>query len=310
MEEIKIFAPATVANVACGYDVMGFAMKDIGDIMTIRKIPSKKWVIENGRGCEGLPIKPKENVIGVAVEAYMKAYDKPVDFGLHFYTSKNIMPGSGLGSSASSASAAVFGVNQLLGKPFDRKELVAFAMEGERAASGTAHADNVAPCLLGGFTLIRSYDPLDVIKLQYPDMLYACVVHPQIEIKTSDSKKILKKDIPIKDAITQWGNVGGLVAGLAKPDYELIGRSLQDVVAEPTRSKLIPFFKEAKKVALSEGALGASISGSGPSIFALSFSRKIAESIAIAFNNVYASNGILANVYISQVNDKGTKILS
>ncbi|MBO6793322.1 MAG: homoserine kinase [Balneolaceae bacterium] len=309
MDEIKIFAPATVANVACGYDVMGFAMKDIGDTMNIRKIASKKWVIENGRGCEGLPIKPTENVIGVAVEAMMQAYGKPIDHGFHFYTTKNIKPGSGLGSSASSASAAVFGVNRILGKPFSRKELVKFAMEGERAASGSAHADNVAPCLLGGFTLIRSYDPLDVIELQYPDMLYASVVHPQIEIKTSDSKKILKKDVPLKDAITQWGNVGGLVSGLAKPDYELIGRSLQDVIAEPARSKLIPYFKKAKEVAMQEGALGASISGSGPSIFALSFSRKIAESIAIAFNNVYASNGILANVYISQVNSKGTQVL-
>ncbi len=309
MDEIKIFAPATVANVACGYDVMGFAMKDIGDTMNIRKIASKKWVIENGRGCEGLPIKPTENVIGVAVEAMMQAYDKPIDHGFHFYTTKNIMPGSGLGSSASSASAAVFGVNQLLGKPFSRKELIRFAMEGERAASGAAHADNVAPCLLGGFTLIRSYDPLDVIELQYPDMLYASVVHPQIEIKTSDSKKILKKDVPLQDAITQWGNVGGLVSGLAKPDYELIGRSLQDVIAEPARSMLIPYFKKAKEVAMQEGALGSSISGSGPSIFALSFSRKIAESIAIAFNNVYASNGILANVYISQVNSKGTQVL-
>jgi len=310
MDQVKVFAPATVANVACGYDVMGFAMRDIGDTMTIKKIPSKKWVIENGRGCEGLPIDPKKNVIGVAVQALVEAYGEEIDFGFKFHTSKNIKPGSGLGSSASSSSAAVFGVNKLLGSPFSKKELVAFAMEGERAASGIAHADNVAPSLLGGFTLIRSYDPLDVIELKYPDMLYASVVHPQIEVKTSDSKKILKKQIALKDAITQWGNVGGLVSGLAAQDYELIGRSLQDVVAEPARSMLIPLFKEAKEAAMKEGALGGSISGSGPSIFALSFSRKIAEGIAIAFNNVYASNGILANVYISQVNSDGTELIS
>ncbi len=310
MDEIKIFAPATVANVACGYDVMGFAMKDIGDTMTVRKLPSKKWIIENGKGCDGLPTNPKQNVIGVAVKAMLEAYGKEIDFGLHFKVSKNIMPGSGLGSSASSSSAAVYGVNKLLGSPFKRKQLVQFAMEGERAASGIAHADNVAPCLLGGFTLIRSYDPLDIIELEYPDMLYASVVYPQIEIKTSDSKKILKKQIALKDAIVQWGNVGGLVAGLAKPDYNLIGRSLQDVIAEPARSMLIPLFKEAKEAAMNEGALGGSISGSGPSIFALSFSRKIAESIAIGFNNIYATNGILANVYISQVNAKGTKVIA
>lgn len=310
MDEIKIFAPATVANVACGYDVMGFAMKDIGDTMTVRKLPSKKWIIQNGKGCDGLPTNPKQNVIGVAVKAMLEAYGKEIDFGLHFKVSKNIMPGSGLGSSASSSSAAVYGVNKLLGSPFKRKQLVQFAMEGERAASGIAHADNVAPCLLGGFTLIRSYDPLDIIELEYPDMLYASVVHPQIEIKTSDSKKILKKQIALKDAIVQWGNVGGLVAGLAKPDYNLIGRSLQDVIAEPARSMLIPLFKEAKEAAMNEGALGGSISGSGPSIFALSFSRKIAESIAIGFNNIYATNGILANVYISQINAKGTKVIA
>lgn len=310
MDEIKVFAPATVANVACGYDVMGFAMKSIGDTMYIKKLPSKKWVIENGRGCAGLPTDPKKNVIGVAVQAMLKEYDKEIDFGLAFKVNKNIMPGSGLGSSASSSSAAVFGVNQLLGSPFSRKELVKFAMEGERAASGIAHADNVAPCLMGGFTLIRSYDPLDVIELQYPDMLYVSVVHPQIEVKTADSKKILKKQVALQDAITQWGNVGGLVSGLAKPDYELISRSLQDVIAEPARSMLIPLFHEAKQVAIDEGALGGSISGSGPSIFALSFSRKIAEGIAIAFNNVYATNGILANVYISQVNAKGTEIIA
>ena len=310
MEEIKVFAPATVANVACGYDVMGFAMRHIGDTITIKKLSSKKWVIENGKGCNGLPNDPKQNVIGVAVNALLKAYKKDIDFGFHFKVSKNIMPGSGLGSSSSSSCAAVFGVNHLLGTPFTKKELVQFAMEGERAASGIAHADNVAPCLLGGFTLVRSYNPLDVIELDYPDMLYASVVHPQIEVKTADSKKILKKSVDLKDAITQWGNVGGLVAGLAKPDYDLIGRSLQDVIAEPTRSMLIPLFNDAKEAALKEGALGGSISGSGPSIFALSFSRKIAESIAIAFNNIYASNGILANVYISQVNPNGTELLS
>ncbi len=310
MEEIKVFAPATVANVACGYDVMGFAMKEIGDTITIKKIPSKKWVIENGKGCDGLPVDPKSNVIGVAVQALMNSYGKEIDFGFKFHVSKNIMPGSGLGSSASSSSAAVFGVNHLLGSPFTKKELVAFAMEGERAASGIAHADNVAPCLLGGFTLVRSYNPLDVIELEYPDMLYASVVHPQIEIKTSDSKKILKKEVSLQDAITQWGNVGGLIAGLAKPDYNLISRSLIDVIAEPARSMLIPLFKEAKEAAINEGALGGSISGSGPSIFALSFSRKIAESIAIAFNNVYASSGIQANVYISQINAKGTDLVA
>lgn len=310
MEEIKVFAPATVANVACGFDVMGFALNHIGDTILVKKTTKKGLFIENGRGCEGLPTDPKDNVAGIAVNALLDALPEQPDFGFSFHISKNVKAGSGLGSSASSSAGAVFGANELLGKPFTKAELVQFAMEGERASSGIAHADNVAPALLGGFTLVRSYDPLDVIQLDYPDMLYASVVHPQIEVKTADSKKILRKQVDLKDAITQWGNVGGLVAGLAKADYDLIGRSLKDVIAEPSRSMLIPLFKEAKQAAMDEGALGSSISGSGPSIFALSFSRKIAESIAIAFNNVYASNGIMAHVYISQVNKEGAIVLS
>ena len=309
MDQIKVFAPATVANVACGFDVMGFALNHIGDTITVSKTTKNGIYIENGRGCEGLPTDPQSNVAGIAVQALLEALPEKPDFGFKFHIAKNVKAGSGLGSSASSSAGAVFGVNELLGKPFKKPELVQFAMEGERASSGIAHADNVAPALLGGFTLIRSYDPLDVIQLDYPDMLYASVVHPQIEVKTADSKKILRKQIDLKDAITQWGNVGGLVAGLAKADYDLIGRSLKDVIAEPSRSMLIPLFDEAKQVAMDEGALGSSISGSGPSIFALSFSKKIAESIAIAFNNVYASNKIIAHVYISQINKEGARIL-
>ena len=309
MDEIKVFAPATVANVACGYDVMGFAMQDIGDTLIIKKTASKKLEIENGVGCEKLSSDPKINVIGAAVYSLLATYGKEIDFGFKFEVSKNIKPGSGLGSSASSSSAAVFGVNYLLGSPFTKKELVQFAMEGERVASGSAHADNVAPSLLGGFTLIRSYDPLDVISLEYPDSLYASVVYPQIEIKTSDSKKIVKKEIPLHDVITQLGNVGGLVVGLATPDYNLISRSLKDVIAEPARSLLIPLFNEAKNIAMKGGALGSSISGSGPSIFALSISKKIAKNIAKSLHDLYTSNEILAKVYFSKINTKGTVII-
>jgi homoserine kinase len=310
MEEIKVFAPATIANVACGYDVLGFALYDIGDTLVIKKTTSPKWNIVNGKGCEGLPTEPAKNVIGVAVNALFNAYDKKIDFGFTFEVSKNIKPGSGLGSSASSSCAAVFGVNQLLGCPFDTKELIAFAMEGERAATGTAHADNVAPCLFGGFTLIRSYHPLDIVTLEYPKALYATLVHPQIEVKTTDSKKIIKKEIPLKDAITQWGNLGGLIAGLAKSDYDLISRSLKDVIAEPARAVLIPNFYEAKEAALNAGALGSSISGSGPSIFALTQSKKQATSIVAEFDRIYQAHGIKANTYISKVNAYGTTVVS
>ncbi len=309
MDQIKVFAPATVANVACGFDVMGFALESIGDEITVTKTSESGLKITEILGCEGLPTDPEKNVATVAVQALLNALKSKPDFGFEFKLSKNVMAGSGLGSSASSSSAAVYAVNELLGNPFSKAELVYFAMQGEKAASGNAHADNVAPSILGGFTLVRSYNPLDVIELDYPKELYVSVVHPQIEIKTSDSKRILRKEIPLKDAITQWGNVGGLVSGLAKGDYDLIGRSLQDVIAEPVRSMLIPLFAEVKQTALSLGALGSSISGSGPSIFALCKEKSIADSIGKAFKEIYESNKIEANVYVSKINPKGAEVI-
>lgn len=309
MDQVKVFAPATVANVACGFDVMGFALETIGDEITVTKTTELGLRITEITGCSGLPTDPEKNVATVAVQALLDALPKQINQGFEFKLVKNVMAGSGLGSSASSSSAAVYAVNILLGKPFTDHELVYFAMQGERAASGTAHADNVAPSLLGGFTLVRSYDPLDVIELDYPKELYATIVHPQIEVKTSDSKKILRKEISLRDAITQWGNVGGLVAGLAKGDYGLISRSLQDVIAEPVRSMLIPLFNEAKQSAIKLGALGCSISGSGPSIFALSKDRKTAETISSSFKFMYKSNQIEANTYVSKINSKGAEVI-
>ncbi len=309
MDQIKVFAPATVANVACGFDVMGFALEHIGDELTVTRTSSPGLSISEITGCEGLPYHPQKNVATVAAQALLDALGEAPTNGFDFKLCKKVMGGSGLGSSASSSSAAIFAMNELLGKPFKKHELVQFAMEGERAASGLPHADNVAPSLLGGFTLVRSYDPLDVIELDYPQSLRVVVVHPQIEVKTSDSKKILRQEILLKDAITQWGNVGGLVAGLAKPDFDLIGRSLQDVIAEPIRSMLIPLFKEAKQMALDSGALGCSISGSGPSIFALCRDEEIAGKIGKQFEELYKSHGIKANVYLSGINPHGAEVI-
>ncbi len=309
MNQIKVFAPATVANVACGFDVMGFAIEGIGDELTITKTETQGLKITEIHGCDGLPTDPKKNVATVAVQSLLDTLKEKPSYGFEFNIYKNVMAGSGLGSSASSSSASVFGVNKLLGEPFSKKELVYFAMQGEFEASGNAHADNVAPSILGGFTLVRSYNPLDIILLDYPNELYVSIIHPQIEIKTSDSKKILRKEISLKDAVTQWGNVGGLVSGLAKGDYDLIGRSMQDVIAEPVRSMLIPFFNEIKAVALKNGALGCSISGSGPSIFALSKNLNTARLVSSEFKNIYDSNDIEANVYISKINPKGAEVI-
>lgn len=306
MTEIKIFCPATIANLNCGFDVMGLCLEGIGDEMIIRKVADKGIRITKITGAD-LPLETDKNVAGVAALAIFNAA-KP-DCGFEIEIHKKIKAGSGIGSSSASAAGAVFGINELLGKPFTRHELVDFAMKGEAIASGSEHADNVAPCILGGFTLVRGYNPLDVIKIESPSEIYAVVLHPHIEVKTSDSRAILSPIIALKDAITQWGNLGGLIAGLYSKDYELIGRSLQDVIIEPLRKKLIPNFDEVKNSALDAGALGAGISGAGPSIFALCKGQAIAEKVAFAMISNYLDTGIPFDMHVSRVNDEGVKIM-
>jgi len=328
MNEIKIFCPATIANLSCGFDVLGLCLATAGDEMIIRKSDVKGVLITKIVGAN-LPLETENNVAGVAALAMLKSIKKvgnkyipidydidfdidiaiDIDFGFEIEIYKNIKAGSGIGSSAASSAGAVFGINELLGRPFTRKELVKFAMQGEKLASGNAHADNVAPCLLGGFTLVRSSNPLDIIKIDSPSELYATVVHPQIELKTSDARSVLKQTVSLKSAITQWGNVGGLVAGLYTQDYELIGRSLHDEIIEPIRSMLIPGFDLIKKTAYENGALGSGISGSGPSIFALSKGKETAEKIAKAMSAVYDEINLPYEIHVSKVNPDGVSII-
>lgn len=304
MEAIKIFSPATVANISCGFDVLGLALDAIGDTMMITKVPEKGIRISKISG-QDLPLEPLKNVAGVAGLALLEA--SGYEGGFDIEMNKNIKAGSGIGSSAASSAGAVWAMNELLDRPFTPLQLVEFAMKGEQLASGVAHADNVAPALFGGFTLVRSYEPLDIIKIHTPKELYATIIHPQIEVKTSDSRKILKTNITLKDGIKQWGNVGGLIAGLYKEDYELIGRSLVDHIVEPIRSMLIPGFDQLKKDVVAAGALGCGISGSGPSIFALSRGKETAEKVAQAMREVYKKIGIDYDVYISAINVEGIK---
>ncbi len=306
MNEIKIFCPATIANLNCGFDVLGLCLEGIGDEMIIRKTIEKGIRITKITGAN-LPLETTKNVAGVAALAIIKAAN--TDFGFEIEIHKKIKAGSGIGSSSASAAGAVFGINELLGKPFTRHELVHFAMKGEALASGCEHADNVAPCLLGGFTLVRGYNPLDVIKIESPSEIYAVVLHPHIEVKTSDSRAVLSPTVTLKDAITQWGNLGGLIAGLYTKDYNLIGRSLMDVIIEPRRKQLIPNFDLVKNSALENGALGAGISGAGPSIFALCKGQATAEKVAYAMNTSYLDTGITFDMHISKVNDEGVKII-
>ena len=307
MTAIKIFCPATIANLNCGFDVMGLCLEGIGDEMIIRKVAEKGIRITKITGAD-LPLETEKNVAGVAGLALLNATQS--DFGFEIEIHKKIKAGSGIGSSSASAAGAVFGINELLGNPFTKHELVDFAMKGEALASGCEHADNVAPCVLGGFTLVRGYNPLDVIKIKSPSEIYAVVLHPHIEVKTSDSRAVLSPTVALKDAITQCGNIGGLIAGLYTNDYDLIGRSLQDVIIEPMRKQLIPNFDEVKNNALANGALGSGISGAGPSIFALCKGETIAQKVAISMSNAYQDTGISFDVYISKVNDEGVKTIT
>ncbi|WP_373073552.1 homoserine kinase [Zeaxanthinibacter enoshimensis] len=305
MESIKVFCPATIANISCGFDVLGLALDTVGDLMTVKKQQEKGIEILEVTG-QDLPKEAHRNVAGVAGMALLQQADYNGGFSIRI--DKKIKAGSGIGSSAASSAGAVWAMNELLGKPFTRRQLVEFAMEGERLASGVAHADNVAPAIFGGFTLIRSYNPLDIIHISPPGELVATVIHPQIEIKTSDSRKILKTTISLEDGIKQWGNLGGLIAGLYTQDYDLIGRSLEDHIVEPIRSILIPGFDALKKHSLEAGALGCGISGSGPSVYALSRSLATAMEVASAMKTVYDKLGIAYDLHVSEIGKSGVRV--
>lgn len=305
MKTVKILAPASVANLVCGFDVLGMALADPADEMTmsLSNTPGIKIIHEDEYN---LPEEPEKNVSGAALLAMMKELDPSIGFELRI--NKCIKPGSGLGSSAASSAGAVAAANLLLDNKFSKEDLVRFAMSGEKLASGVKHADNIAPCLYGGITLIRSIHPLDIIRLSFPE-LFVTVVHPQIEVKTSDARQILRKQVLLKDAIKQWGNIAGLVAGFMQKDYELIGRSLEDVIIEPVRSILIPGFNEVKQKCIEAGALGGGISGSGPSVFMLSTEERTANRISEVMKQVYGCLGIDFKIYVTKINDEGVKVI-
>ena len=307
MEEIKFFSPASVANVSCGFDVLGFCLDPIGDEMVVRRTVAPGVKISKIEG-QDLPLDVKKNVAGVAAEALLKEF--PVDFGFEIEIYKKIKAGSGIGSSAASAAGSVYGINELLGRPFTAHELVSFAMEGESVACGAAHADNVAPVLLGGITLVRSTAPLEVIKLPSPSELTAVILHPKIELKTLHAREILKKNVSMEKAVQQWGNLGAFISALYQEDYELMSRSLKDGIVEPMRSLLIPNFENLKKASKDAGAIGFGISGSGPSVFALTQGLKTAKEVAEALKKNISSIGIDFELHISNINNQGIKVIA
>lgn len=304
-KQIKVHAPATVANMVCGFDILGFAVNEPFDEMWL-SLKEEPGINIINKDAFNLPVHPDKNVAGSALQAMLTAMEYPVGFEL--IINKHIKPGSGVGSSAASSAGAVVAANALLDNMFTKEDLVRFAMHGEKLASGVKHADNIAPCIYGGVTLVRSIHPLDIISLNSPP-LYITIVHPQIEVRTADARSILKKQVYLKDAIKQWGNIAGLVAGLLQNDYALIGRSLEDVLIEPVRSILIPGFDNIKSKSKEAGALGGGISGSGPSIFMLSEHESTARMVEKLMQEEYQQLGLDNHTYVTTLNTTGVEIV-
>ena len=291
MKHIKVFAPGTVANLGCGFDIMGLTLDGVGDRIEVAAEAGASGLAIRNESGKRLPEKPEDNVITPAVAAMLEAYGKPVQVEITIL--EKIAPGSGIGSSAASSAAAVYGVNELM---------------GEALIGGTPHADNVGPALLGGVVLIRGYGPLDIIRLPVPDDFFYAVAHPDIVVGTKEAREVLPREIPMAHAVTQWGNVGGLVAGLALGDVALIGRSMHDVVAEPYRKGFIPGYDRLKEGVLSEGALAMNIAGSGPSVFALAAEGSVSERVAERMKSHFAGLGIGCNIYAGRVSNRGARI--
>ena len=303
---IRVFAPASTANLGCGFDVMGMALDGVGDVLRMSVGDGDSLVINNESGMN-LPSDIEKNVITPAVRAFMAAAGKKA--AVEITVEKKILPGSGIGSSAASSAAAVFGLNELFDRPFTVKELVDFAMQGEKLISGTAHADNSAPAVMGGIVFIRGYEPLDIVSLPVPDSFCFSVVHPHIMVSTKEARDVLRKEIPMREAVTQWGNVGGLVAGIMTGDMPLIGRSMRDVVVEPYRKGFIPGYDDLKAACRATGALAVNISGSGPSVFALSDSLETAERVGKAMKAHFDALSIENDLYVSHVPTVGARVV-
>lgn len=308
-DKVHVFAPATVANMVCGFDVLGFALDEPGDEVIMRRVDKPGVHLTQITGDDGkLPRDTAKNTVSASVLSLLRHIGRE-DIGVEIELHKHMPIGSGLGSSAASTVAGLFAINTLLGQPLTKQELLPFAVQGEELACGHGHADNVAPGLLGGITLIKGYAPLDVIPLPTPPALQASVVFPHVDVPTRDARQMIRAKVALKDAVTQWGNIAGLVAGLFMNDYNLIGRSMQDVLIEPTRAILIPEFYEMRQLALEAGALSFGISGSGPSVFAFSQSKETAQHITSIIQSHLTQQGIDSNGYVSGINAIGPKEL-
>jgi len=309
-DSVRVFAPATVANMICGFDILGFAVDAPGDEVAMYRSDRPGVRIRSIKGDGGrLPLDPDKNTVSACVKTLLAEFGVQDEIGVEIELVKHMPIGSGLGSSSASTVAGLFAANTLLGNPLTKTELLPFCVEGERLACGHGHADNVAPALLGGIVLVCGYDPLDVVKLPVPDELCAGIVFPKVDVPTREARQLIKEKVLLKDAVAQWGNIAGLVAGLYERDYDLIGRSMHDVLIEPTRAILIPEFHEMKRIALASGALSFGISGSGPSVVAVTRGKAVAEKAAEAVRQHLAACGIDCFTYVSKVNTEGPREL-
>ncbi len=308
IRQVRAFAPATVTNVSCGFDVLGFALNAPGDEVVVRRTAAGPLRIARVMGDNGMiPLQVERNTAGKAIKTFIESMGLEGSFEIEIH--KKMAVGTGLGSSAASAVAGVVAVNQFLQNPLSREALLPFALSGEKITSGgDVHADNVAAALFGGFIAVRSVQPVDVIPITYPPQLTCAVVHPHIELPTAEMRKILRGQISLYEAVRQWGNIAAFVAGLQSGRLDVMRRSLQDVIIEPVRSKVIPGYYEAKESAIGSGALGSGISGSGPSVFALCDSLPVAEQAGKAMSEVFRKLDIEADLYISTVNPQGAMV--
>ena len=305
---IKIFAPATISNLGSGFDVLGIAIDQPGDFVVAERTVEPGLSFSVKTSVKNIPTRSRDNVAAHVAQLMMDEFTPP--FGIHMILEKRMPLGSGLGSSGASSVASVVAVNSLLPQPLKKHDLLRFAVEGERKASGSPHADNVAPSLLGGAVLIRSYSPLDVVTLPVKNSIVWVVVHPHIVVRTEDARNVLPKNIRLKDAVQQWGNVSGMTAGLISGNAELVGKCAEDVIVEPARATLVRGFYDVQQTAIDAGAFGCSFSGSGPSMFAVTDSLKSAVRVGKAMRETFRKTAnVSSDVYISRVNMRGATIV-
>jgi homoserine kinase len=305
---VNVFAPASISNIGPGFDVLGLAIDAPGDNVIARRTRDAGISFSVRTAIDGVPKNPKQNVCAFVASLLLTKLNPR--FGIALTLEKRMPIGSGLGSSAASSVAAAVAVNALLGKPLAKEELLPFILEGEKKASGSAHADNAAPSLLGGLCLIRSYAPLDVVRLPVSRSIVWVVVHPHMSVETRRARRLLPERVPLRDAVRQWGNVSGLTAGLMSGNFLLIRKSIEDIIVEPVRAKLIPGFEDVRTAALRAGAFGCSISGSGPSVFAVAESVASARRIGSAMKAAFARKAkVRSDLFISRVNTAGARIV-